>query len=176
MGHEVTGTDVVKKFSSQLAKAKWPEHLTAQIDFPAWAMSIINGTKYVEPIEDYISRLLALQSMMADTPDAVFLANNVKGLQEILPDTPGATTGPHEITDLYVAQSSMEKGHSSYVIVEWLDLELGTVSKWTTSATNIQASLIGLLKFGQWPIRCQVKRGDSKDKGGRYLMFLMPPD
>jgi len=172
----MTSTDLVNKFNGQLSKAKWPEHLTPQIDFAAWAKSLITGDKYKEPIEDYISRMLALQSMMADTPEQVFLANNVKGLQEILPDTPGATTGPHEITDLYVASSSMEQGHSTFVIVEWLDMELGTVAKWTTSATNIQASLIGLMKFGTWPVRCQVKRGDSKDKGGRYLMFLLPPD
>lgn len=168
--------EIIKKFEGQLAKAKWPEHLTPQIDFPGWVRAVINGDTYTEPIEDYISRMLAIEAMMAPSVEQVFMANNVKGLQEILPNVPGATTGPHEILDLYVTASSFEKGHKCYVIVEWLNLDHGHKSKWTTGATNIQASLIGLLKFGHWPIRCQVKRGDSKDKGDRYLMFLLPPD
>lgn len=170
------GTDLVKRFNGTLEKAKWPENLATQINFPGWARAIALDEKYAEPIPGYISRMLALQSMMADTPEKVFLANNVKGLQEIIPDAPGATSGPHEIMDLYVAESDIAEGYSCYVIVEWLDLELGQVSKWTTSATNVMATLIGLLKFGQWPIRCQIKRGDSKDKSGKHLLTLLPPD
>ena len=172
----MTTTDLAKRFNGQMEKAKWPAHLSSQIDFPLWAASVVGAAKYAEPIEGYISNMLAMQAIMADSIDAVFLANNVKGLQEILPDTPGATTGPHEILDIYVAESSMEKGQSAYVVVEWLDSELGNTGKWTTGATNIQATLIGLLKFGHWPIRCQVKRGDSKDKSGKYLMTMLPPD
>jgi len=40
----------------------------------------------------------------------------------------------------------------------------------------VQATLLGLLVNGMWPIRCQIKRGESKDKGGRYLLFVLPPD
>lgn len=172
----MASTEIVKRFNAQIEKAKWPEHLSSQVNFPAWARAVILDEKYVEPIPGYISRMLALQSMMAETIEQVFLANSVRGLQEIIPDVPQATTGPHEIMDLYVAESDIETGYSCYVIVEWLDLQLGDVSKWTTSATNVMATLIGLLKFGQWPIRCQIKRGDSKDKSGKHLLIMLPPD
>lgn len=172
----MASTQLVKKFTGQMEKAKWPEHLAQQIDFPAWARAIILDERYKEPIPDYVSKMLALTAIMADTIDEVFAAAGVKGLQEIVPDVAGATTGPREILDVYVAESDIETGYSCYVIIEWLDLELGTKSKVTTSATNIMSTLIGLLKFGQWPIRCQVKRGDSKDKSGKHLLLMLPPD
>lgn len=172
----MASSEVAKRFNAKLAAAKWPEHLTAQIDFDGWARAIILGDKYKEPIPDYISKMLALESITADTIDEVFRAAGIKGLQEILADTPGATTGPHEIMDIYVAESDIETGYSCYVIVTWVDLENGRVSKWTTSATNVMSVLIGLLKFSQWPIRCQIKRGDSKDKSGKHLLIMLPPD
>lgn len=172
----MASTDVATRLKGQLQTAKWPEHLATQIDFPAWASAIIMGTKYKEPIPDYISKMLALETILASTPEEVFKASGVKGLQEIIPDVPDATTGPHEILDVYVAESDIETGYSCFIIVEWFDLELGTKSKWTTSATNVMSTLIGLLKFGNWPIKCQIKRGDSKDKSGKHLLIMLPPD
>lgn len=168
--------DIATRLNGQLTSAKWPDHLKTQIDFPAWARAIILGEKYREPIPDYISKMLALQTIMASTPEEVFRAAGVKGLQEIIADVPDATTGPHEIMDVYVAESDIETGYSCFIIVEWVDLEFGKVSKWTTSATNVMSTLIGLLKFGQWPIKCQIKRGDSKDKSGKHLLIMLPPD
>lgn len=172
----MANTDVAKRFNGALKTAQWPEHLKDQINFEAWARAIVFGDKYKEPIPDYISRLLAIEAMLAPTPEEVFKATGVKGLQEIIPDTPGATSGPRELLDVYVSESSIETGYSCFIIVEWLDLEFGTRSKFTTSATNVMSTLIGLLKFGQWPIRCQIMRGDSKDKSGKHLLLLMPPD
>lgn len=172
----MASTDLTTRIKGQLAKAAWPEHLSSQINFPEWVSAVALGTDYKEPIPGYISKMLAIEAILAPTPEQVYKASGVKGLQEILADAPGATTGPHEIIDLYVAESDIETGYSCFVIVEWFDLEMGTREKWTTSATNIMSTLIGLLKFGQWPIRCQIKRGDSKDKSGKHLLLMLPPD
>lgn len=155
---------------------KTPEALEAIVNLEAWASAVVRGTPYVEPDPEFISRMLALQTITAGSVEAVFAQANIRQLQKMLPDNPGATTGPLEITDLYVAASDFETGNPSYVIITAMDLELGEERKFTTGATNIQATLIGLLANGAWPIRCQFKRGESKDKGGRYLMFCLPPD
>lgn len=159
-----------------LKQIKAPAEINAIIRMEAWAQAVVNGVPYVEPDPDFISRMLALKAITAGTIEEVFQQANVKQLQKILPDSPGATTGAIEIIDLYVAASDFETGNPSYVIITAMDLALGEELKFTTGATNIQATLIGLLANGMWPIRCQIKRGDSKDKGGRYLMFLLPPD
>lgn len=170
------GTDL-SKITGQITKgAKLPAEFNAIIHFEGWARSVLLKEQYTEPNPDYISTMLAMQAITAETIEEVWQANGVKKLQEILADNPGATTGPKEITDLYVAKSDFETGNPCYVIITWVDMELGTEEKVTTGATNIQATLIGLLKHGVWPMKVQVKRGDSKDKGGRYLMHMMPPD
>jgi hypothetical protein len=168
--------EVAKPGKALTTGAKLPEAFGHIVAFEDWAQSIVFGTPYKEPNPDFISRMLALQAITADTIEEVFQANGVKKLQEILANVPGATTGPKEITDLYVAESDFETGNPCYVIISWVDLETGDDQKVTTGATNVQATLIGLLKLGTWPIRCQIKRGDSKDKGDRYLLFLLPPD
>lgn len=172
----MSGSEVAKARPALTKGSNVPELINKIIAFEDWAQAVVYGTAYKEPDPDHISRMLALKAIMAPTMEEVWQAAGVKKLQEILANTPGATTGPKEILDVYVAESDFETGNPCYVIITWLDLELGTEEKVTTGATNIQASLIGLLKFGQWPIRCQVKRGDSKDKGGRYLMLIQPPD
>lgn len=156
--------------------AKVPAALGAIINVEDWASAILRKTPYVEPSPDFISTMIAWQTVTAQSIEEVFEQAGVRGLQKILPDTPGATTGPFEILDLYVASSDFETGNPSYVIVTAVSLESGAEYKFTTGATNIQATLLGLLVNGMWPIKAQIKRGDSKDKGGHYLMFLLPPD
>lgn len=153
-----------------------PERFFAIINPEAWVNAILYGEKYKEPDPDFISRMLAAQSIFAETPEDAFASAGVKRLQKWVPNAPDATTGPLEITDLYVAESDFETGNPSYVIVSYIHLEDGEEGKFTTGATNVQATLIGLLRNGVWPIRCQIKRGDSKDKGDRYLLFMLPPD
>ena len=171
-------TQVEKRKTDKLltAGAKVPEAFNSVIGFEAWARSIVYKEKYIEPNPEYISTMLALQSIMADSIEEAFQQANIKGVQEILPDTPSAETDPFEITDLYVASSDFETGNPCFVIITGAWLTSGEEFKFTTGATNIQATLIGLLKNGAWPIRAKFKRGISKDKGGRYLLFLMPPD
>lgn len=172
----MTGSEVEVPRKQLTAGAKLPEAFSLVINLEAWACAVAYGDKYTEPNPDFTSRMLALLTITGETVEEVFEAHGVIGLQKKLPDTPGASSGPLEITDLYVAESDFETGNPTYVIISGHDLMSGEDFKVTTGATNIQATLIGLLKLGHWPIRCQFKRGDSKDKGGHYLMFLLPPD
>jgi hypothetical protein len=161
----------------QLVKTdKLPDAVKAIINVEAWASAIVRKTPYNEPNPDFIMQMLAFQTITAETVDEVFRQANIQRLQEMLVDEPGATTGPFEVIDLYVAKSDFDTGNPSYVIMTNVDLETGKEYKLTTGATNVQATLIGLLVNGMWPIRAQIKRGDMKDKGGHYLTFLLPPD
>jgi hypothetical protein len=156
--------------------SKVPAPVVASVDFGSWASSLLRKTPYAEPIPDYISTMLAYQTITAATLEDVFKQANIQKMQEQIANVPDAGTGPIEITDLYVAESDFETGNPSYVIITATVLDTGETWKRTTGATNIQATLLALLRHGVWPIRCQIKRGDSKDKGGRYLLFVLPPD
>ncbi len=153
-----------------------PAALGAIIDVQGWASAILRKTEYVEPNPDFISTMIALRTVTAATIEEVFANAKVRKIQQMIADTPGATTGPIEITDLYVATSDFETGNPSYVIMTATDMTTGEEWRATTGATNVQATLLGLMLNGMWPIKCQIKRGDSKDKGGRYLLFVLPPD
>src|SRR5271154_3520125 len=172
----MTGEVAVPPERRAIDFSKLPSVFFKMIDAPAWANAIIYGDKYAEPDPEFISKALALQSIMADTVEEAFANAGIIKLQEWLLDRPGETTGPMEITDLYVAASDFETGNSCFVLVSFAMLEDGSQGKLSTGATNVQATLIGLLRLGTWPIRCQFKRGDSKDKGGKYLIHMLPPD
>lgn len=170
------GMDIAKRKGELTAGHKLPDAFSKVIAFEGWARSVVFGEEYNEPLPNYTSQMLALLAITAESADEVWNSTGVNGLQKILPDRPGETTGPLEITDLYVARSSFSVGIPSYVIISYIHLETGAEAKVTTGATNVQATLIGLLKNGVWPIRCQFKRGESKDKGDRYLIHMLPPD
>lgn len=156
--------------------SKIPAEVNSIINVAGWASAILRGTDYVEPDPDFISRMIAFQTITAQSVEEAFAQTNVRKVQKMIADTPGATTGPIEITDLYVATSDFETGNPSYVIITAISLESGEEWKATTGATNVQATILGLMLNGMWPIKCQIKRGDTKDKGGRYLLFVLPPD
>lgn len=153
-----------------------PPALNTIINVEAWASAILRGTDYTEPDPDFISRMIAFRTITAQSVEEAFANQGVRKLQLAIANTPGATTGPIEITDLYVAASDFETGNPTFVIISATDLETGEEWRATTGATNVQATLISLLINGMWPIRCQIKRGDTKDRGGRYLLFVLPPD
>lgn len=155
---------------------KIPPAINAIINVEGWVKSILLKAPYSEPNPDYVSTMIAFQTITAQTIEEVFEQAGVKGLQKTLTNVPEATTGPIEITDIYVAETDFETGNPCYIIITATDLETGEEWKRTTGATNVQATILGLLLNGMWPIRCQIKRGDTKDKGGRYLMFVLPPD
>lgn len=159
-----------------LDTSRVPEALGAIINVQAWAASIVRGTEYKEPNPGFISQMLAYQTITATSVAEVFEQANIKGLQKIIPDVPEGTMGNIEITDLYVAESDFETGNPTFVIVSYISLDDGSQGKFTTGATNVQATLLALLLNGVWPIRCKIKRGETKDKGGRYLLFVLPAD
>jgi hypothetical protein len=169
----------VEKTSGQIALtagSKMPERVGKVIALEAWAQSVAYGYPYDEPDPEFISRMLAVQAIMGETVEEVMASMGVDGLQEILPDKAGESTGPIEITDLYVASSDFQVGAKTFVIITYVSLLDGSEHKTTTGAIGIQSKLIGLLKLGHFPIQCQFKRGDSKDKGGKFLIHLLPPD
>jgi hypothetical protein len=159
-----------------LSLAKIPPALGAIINVEAWVSAILRKTPYKEPNPDFISTMIAFETISAQSVEEAFAQARIGKMQEMIPNTPGATTGPIEITDLYVASSDFETGNPCFVIITATDLTTGEEWKRTTGATNVQATIIALMVNGMWPIRCQIKRGDTKDKGDRYLMFVLPPD
>lgn len=156
--------------------AKLPEAFSAIINLEGWAQSIVYGVPYKDPNPDYISMMLAMLTITADNEMDVWQQDGILGVQKLVPDSPGAKSEPFEITDLYVTASDYETGAPCFCIISARYLGSGDDVKCTTGALNIQATLIGLLKLGTWPIRAKFLRGESKDKGGKYLLFLMPPD
>lgn len=146
------------------------------INVEAWAQSLAYGTAYDEPDPDFIARNLAIMTMTAESADDILDQGGVKGLQKLVPDRESETWGPFELTNLYVAKSDFATGNPSFVIMTVTHLVEGAEYKISTGATNIQASLIGLLSLGVWPIRAKFKRGISKDRGERYLLHLVGPD
>jgi len=153
-----------------------PEALGAIVNVESWASAILRKTPYVEPNPDFISTMIAWQTISSQSVEEAFAQARIHKIQEMLANAPGATTGPIEITDLYVATSDFETGNPSFVIITATVLDTGEEWKATTGATNVQATIMALMLNGMWPIRCQIKRGDTKDKGGRYLLFVLPPD
>lgn len=153
-----------------------PPELADTIDLTGWANALYNGTRYTEPDEGYLARLLIRQTLEATSPEQVFTPNDLDGLQKRIGNAPGAGTGPIEINGLYVARSGMDDGAPTYMIFDYVNLETGVQVKTTTGATQLQAQILRLVAFGVWPIKCQIKRTERKDKGGRFLFWLFPPD
>jgi hypothetical protein len=157
-------------------QGKAPAELARIINIENWALSLLRGDPYREPDPEFLSRMLVFQTLTAETIEDIFRQAKIKKLQEMVPDTPGASTGPRELLDLYVAKSDFETGNPCYTILTTMDLELGEEERFHTGATNVQATLLALLDRGVWPIRFQIVRGDNKDKGDRYMFFMTQPD
>lgn len=157
-------------------KLALPDEVTRIIDVQGWARSLITHEAYHEPDPDYLARLLLLQTLSAETLDDMFAQGAIKKLQEAIPNVPGAGTGPIEIYDLYVTESDFGEGAPMYLILSTRHLEYGTETKYTTGATQIQAQVMLSICKGWWPLRCQITRTDRKDKGDRYMFWLIPPD
>ncbi len=156
--------------------AALPAELADNLSLSKWAESLINGAPYKEPDPNYLSRLLLIQTLEATEPEQVFKPNDLDGLQKIIGNAPGAGTGPIEINGLYIAESDMSDGAPCYMILDYVSLDTGMKRKTSTGATQLQAQILRLLGLGVWPIRCQIKRTERKDKGGRFLFWLFPVD
>lgn len=153
-----------------------PEILRDKIILSAWANSLVNRVEYMEPDPDYLSRLLITQTLTATSLEAVFEQNQIRGLQKAIPQVPDAGTGPIEIYDLYVTSSDLNEGAPCYMILSCTHLETGEQTKYTTGSQQLQAQVLAALGHGMWPIRCNIKRLDRKDKGGKFLFWMFPPE
>ncbi len=153
-----------------------PPILDGKISLSSWADSIINNVPYDEPDPEYLGRSLLYQTLTAETADKVFEQAGIRKLQEYVPNTPNATSGPIEIRDLYVAKSDQKDGLPTYMILDICHLDLDLTVRVSTGAGQLQAQILRLISFGQWPIRCQITRMDRKDRGDRYLFWLAPAD
>jgi hypothetical protein len=151
-----------------------PAQLAGRFDLTAWANSLVNGAKYVDPDPNYLSRLLIMQILTAESLEEVFEQDGVTGLQKAIPNTPDAGTGPVVITDLYVTGSDLNEGVPCYVILTLTSIETGQVKKYTTGAQFLQAQILAALSWGVWPISCEIKRTDKKDRSGKYLFAMLP--
>lgn len=151
-----------------------PDTLAVKIDMSAWAESLANKAVYREIDPEYLSRALLVQTLTAETPEEVFNQSGIRKLQELVPNVPGMSTGPGTITDLYVTGSDFGEGMPCYIIVDFLSADTGELTRFSTGAAQLQAQILALLSFGTWPIDCQIKRTDRKDRGGRFLFWLSP--
>lgn len=153
-----------------------PEPLADKMNLSSWAESLANKAPYKEPDPDYLSRMLLVQTLTAATIDEVFAQSSIRKLQELVPNLPGQTTGPGTIIDLYVTGSDFGEGMPCYILVDFLSANTGELTRFSTGASQLQAQILALLSFGRWPIDCEIKRTDRKDRGGRYLFWLSPVD
>lgn len=157
-------------------EAVTPDQFEGVINFHSWARALLNREDYEEPNENYLATLLMMQTLTSSTIDEVFAQGAVRKLQESVPQVPGASTGPIEIFELYVTGSDFGEGAKTYIIFSARDLETGAETRYSTGSQGIQSQMMALLLMGNWPVRCRIFRLDRKDKGGKYLFWVGPPD
>lgn len=153
-----------------------PEALEGKIDVKGWLASVVVGVPYVEPDPDLIGREMLLNVFLTEDLTQALMGSNLDGMQDVVEDFAGNTTGPIRITDMYVLSSDLEDKQGVYVILEWVSLETGQVTRCSTGAGTIQVSLLRYLVQGIWPIECQIVRDKATDQGGRHLLKIWPVD
>lgn len=156
--------------------AKLPDALSGTIDLHAWYKSLANGDKYISKDPNAIMRKLVMQTANAKTADELFERNKAFGLQGLIPNVPGRGSGPIDIIGLNVVESHMDGGIPCFMVLEIQSRRTGETLITTTGAQEMQMQVLGCLTFGIWPIPCQIKRIDVKDKGGRHMLRLYPLD
>lgn len=170
----VKATGVINRLLS--GQLELPKQLTDVIDMQGWARSLITRDDYHEPNPDYLSQLLLFQTLTAETQDDVFAQAGIRSLQKSIPNVPGGSTGAVEIYDLYVTDSDFGEGAKCYMILDTRDMDTGFEVKYTTGAQQLQAQILASICLGTWPLKCRITRTDRKDKGGRFMFWLFPPD
>lgn len=167
----------VKAVPAHIANpAPLPDVLSGLFDLSSWFTSLTRGTEYVEPNPDYMAQRMLWLTMSAPTADAVMTPHDITGLQDLIPNAPGQGTGNILITDLYVAASDQKDGNKTYILFSYVSEDTGLEVTTTTGATQVQAQLLTMLAHGEWPIRCQIKRTERKDRGDRFLFWVFPAE
>lgn len=156
--------------------AQLPEQLRDTIDLRGWLASLVMGREYKEPDPNYLSREMALNVLLDESGELSDEPSELPHLQDLVANFAGETTGPIRITDLYVVPSSLEEGARTYMILTWVSLDDGTVTRCSGGSTPVQVRIAKMLMIGKWPIDCQIVRDQTKDKGGRFLLTVWPVD
>lgn len=154
--------------------APLPDSLAGLFDLGAWFDSLIRKTEYKPLNPDYMAERMLMLTIMSGSVEELLSPKSLTGLQDLIPNTPGATTGPIRITDIYVDKSDQEDGNRCYILFSFINLETGIETTTTTGATQVQATFATWLAHGQWPIECRITRGDRTDRGGRYMFLIQP--
>lgn len=160
----------------QVEFAALPEVLEGKIDVRGWLASVVAGVPYVEPDPDLIGREMLLNVFLTEDLNEALMGSNMDGMQDVIEDFVGNTTGPIRLTDMYVLSSDLEDKQGVYVILEWVSLETGHTTRCSTGAGTVQISLLRYLQQGIWPIECQIVRDKATDQGGRHLLKVWPVD
>lgn len=156
--------------------ATLPAALDGTIDLTAWYYSLARGDKYISKDPNAIMRKLLMQTANAKTAEDLFERTKALGLQGLIPNVPGRGSGPIDIVGLNVVESHLDGGIPCFMILEIQSRRTGERLITTTGAQEMQMQVLGCLTFGIWPIPCQIKRIDVKDKGGRFMLRLYPVD
>lgn len=165
----------VEKFITE-GPAKLPAQLDGQLDLSAWYYSLARGDKFIDKDPNAVMRKMLLQTANAKTAEELFETRKAVGLQGLIKNVPGAGTGPIDIVGLNVIASHLDGGVPCFMVLEIRSRRTGEILVTTTGAQEMQMQILGFLTFGVWPIPCQIKRIDVKDKGGRYMFRLYPVD
>lgn len=153
-----------------------PEALEGKIDPRGWLATLVAGVPYQEPDPELIGREMLLNVMLTEDLNTALTGADMDGMQDVVEDYAGATTGPIRITDIYVLSSNLEDKDGVYVILEWVSMETGKVARCSTGSGTIQVSLLRYLAQNIWPIECQIVRDKATDRGGRHLLKIWPVD
>lgn len=156
--------------------ATLPPALDGALDLAAWYYSLARGDKYVSKDPNAIMRKLLMQTANAKTAEDLFERTKALGLQGLIPNVPGRGSGPIDIIGLNVVESHADGGVPCFMVLEIQSRRTGERLITTTGAQEMQMQVLGCLTFGIWPIPCQIKRIDVKDKGGRHMFRLYPVD
>jgi hypothetical protein len=171
--HPQPNTVAARILSGEIAT---PDALICKVDLRGWMVSLVTGAEYEEPDPDAMARNILMESLTIESMDQMWDDGTPQHLQDAIDNFPGATTGPVEIVDLIVTGSDYEEGSNTYMILTLVDLETRVAEKYSTGAVPLQSDVIRHLGLGIWPIRCQISRVVSKDKGGRHILKMFPVD
>lgn len=156
--------------------AELPPELKGLFDVKAWLTALLTKTPYTEPNPDFMQTRMALMTLQSETVEELLADKDLEGLQKVIPDAPGMSTGPIMLTSLYVAKSDQQEGNPCYMLFSYVTKATGIETTTTTGATQLQIQWASMLAMGIWPIEGVIKRTDRKDRGGRYLLKFYPED
>lgn len=156
--------------------AALPASLEGQLELRDWYNSLARGDAYTDKDPNAVMRKILLQTANAKRPEDLFERSKAVGLQGLIPNEPGRGTGPINIDGLHVSESQLKGGVPCFMVLNITSRRTGEMLVTSTGAQELQMQILGFLTFGIWPIECQIKRIDVKDRGGRYMFRLFPLD